>query len=598
MTMDNETVFLVHAPTRNLEDYEAIARQACKLKPYGQIHMNVSTLAAKSFHEIPAGGSPWHEYASNNPAPYKFFPHEMVKPFLPAEFVRKNRELLLRKAEILRTLGVSAAFWSYDPNFLPEEFFQAYPHMRGPRVDHPRRSRQEAFAPCLNVPDTRRMIAWQVAELVRNVPEIKTYFFKTNDAGPGICWSDWQYSGPNGPDHCRMRTMGQRVRDLLDALNEGAEAGGGEFRIHFTGNFCREEFMDIENNLPDNAFCRQPRMGRSPSASIGGSVDACYPFRGIVNAWGLMQNLRHLADDGPRTVFVSFRPSYDRGYERPDAVEKVFDMAADYLAEPVTKLIPMLQRLEKWCGQWAGGDEEQAERLFDVMHSLQEALGSQRGIGVRPGTWAVSVRHATRPLVAVPGNLTEEEESYWLPHVFNVSTEQARQDYIDIHGGRPGNVNTRLGLAAVAQIRRVCDMIDGLDPKLQDGLFARMGRSLRLYACFVLSAVNFYEAQIIRDRNAEKFARTAPSPPKVANWVGDPDLTAFNEIMRRELDNAGEMIRLLENGGMDLVCHAEDPAEEDIFLLGPDLVDQLKRKCRIMRRHWLDIQSHLATPHK
>ena len=128
MTMANVTTFLVHAPTRDLDEYRSIAYEACKLKPFGEVHMNISTLASKSFHEIPAGGSPWHEYACNNPTPHKFFPHEKLKPFIPADFVEKNRDLLLKKAEILRELELAAAFWSYEPNFLPEAFYEAYPH--------------------------------------------------------------------------------------------------------------------------------------------------------------------------------------------------------------------------------------------------------------------------------------------------------------------------------------------------------------------------------------------------------------------------------------------------------------------------------------
>ena len=75
-------------------------------------------------------------------------------------------------------------------------------------------------------------------------------------------------------------------------------------------------------------------------------------------------------------------------------------------------------------------------------------------------------------------------------------------------------------------------------------------------------------------------------------------MTGLNEAMRDELDNTQELIDLLESGGMDLICHSKDADEEDTFLFGPDLIDQLKRKRIIMRRHWRDIEQHLATPLK
>lgn len=132
-----ERVFVIHAPIRNLDDYRKLAEQAVRLKPFGRVEMNISSLAEKGFHDVPEGRNFWYEYTSYNPTPYKFFPDPKIAPYIPEEFVRKNRELLLAKREILRENGLGAAFWSYEPNYLPEAFFETYPHMRGARVDHP-----------------------------------------------------------------------------------------------------------------------------------------------------------------------------------------------------------------------------------------------------------------------------------------------------------------------------------------------------------------------------------------------------------------------------------------------------------------------------
>jgi hypothetical protein len=37
---------------------------------------------------------------------------------------------------------------------------------------------------------------------------------------------------------------------------------------------------------------------------------------------------------------------------------------------------------------------------------------------------------------------------------------------------------------------------------------------------------------------------------------------------------------------------------EDMFVLGADLIDQLKKKRKIMLAHWQDIEGFLATPFK
>lgn len=230
-----ERVYVIQAPVTDLNEFREIAKQAARLKPFGKVEINISELADKGFYEIPEGRNSWYEYASYNPTPYKFFPDPKIAPFIPADFVKKNRELLLAKAKILREYGLGAAFWSYEPNFLPEAFFEKYPHMRGARVDHPRRGDYPAFAPCISVKETQEMFTGMVTELLKNVPEIHTFFFKTNDAGSGICWSDWQYVGPNGPAHCKNHSMGERIETLMNTFKKGASDADRKISIYLTG---------------------------------------------------------------------------------------------------------------------------------------------------------------------------------------------------------------------------------------------------------------------------------------------------------------------------------------------------------------------------
>ena len=80
--------------------------------------------------------------------------------------------------------------------------------------------------------------------------------------------------------------------------------------------------------------------------------------------------------------------------------------------------------------------------------------------------------------------------------------------------------------------------------------------------------------------------------------TGDPDLLLLHELMRDELDNTARLVDILENGGLRQLALAPAPELEDTFLLGPDIVGQLKQKMAIMRRHWLDASHYMAPPHK
>lgn len=591
-------VFIIHAPITNLDEFRELVKQATSLKPYGRVEINISTLADKGFHEIPAGRNFWYEYASNNPTPFKFFPDPKISPFIPAEYVRKNRELLLAKAKILKKYGMDAAFWSYEPNFLPDAFYEAYPHIMGPRVDHPRRSNHPAFAPCISVEETREMYRNMVAELLKNVPDIHSFFFKTNDAGSGICWSDWLYSGPNGPVHCKNKSVGTRVESLMNTFKEGAELSGEDISIYLVGSmFTDDEKKDIYNHLPEKCYFQSQNSGHV--RTIGSGIGAYYPVRGMIDLLAFVRNMHAIEKDSVQTIFINFRASYDRGYERLDVIDRYIDMMVACLNDPPKNATyDELQELRRICKVWGGKQSE--ELLFKAFIALDEAAKYKREVvgGVSALYWGVSVRHVTRPLVIAPQLLTCEEEIGFMPYVFNPSEEAARMDYTDIHGTHrivaEGTVN-----GYVSRLKKVIDLMDRVNEDAPAKEFIRnMATGLRIYSSIMRSAGNFGAVQAIRDRNAEKLNAMPHRPDKIPTWEGDPDLQKFNQIMRDELDNTQDLIDILNDGGMESVCHAKDKAHEDTFLLGPDLIEQLKMKRKIMLRHWTDIEGYLATPLK
>ena len=449
------------------------------------------------------------------------------------------------------------------------------------------------------------MITESVAGVLKAVPEIGTYFFKTNDAGPGLCWSQWLYSGPNGPAFCRHRGMGERVRGLLDAINRGAEQADVRLDIHMSGNFEESERDDIARRLPENVTLLRRTQ---KTHSVGSGISRYYPLRGLFNPLDLLKQLQRLRDPELTTVFIDFRSSYDRGYERLDVVEKVVEVVDDFLKGPVYGTMPMLQRLRTWCDAWGGKDH--GERLFEALVSMDEAVKYHRAAfpGFRLITTATSLRYLTRPLVAMPEKLSPQEESYFLPHVFNIHQSEARTDYVDTHGGRmaPSHSAGRgqdPRVRAVDGFRQmiddVCSSLEDLDGAPEAAFFAKVAAALRVYASAMRSANNFYSMQVLRDRNADKLAAPESIPPKEGSWTGDADLLLMNEFMRDELDNAADLLELVENrGGMDCLCVARPEEEEDTFLLGANVAELLRKKMTIMRRHWLDATKHLATPHK
>lgn len=244
-----ERTFIVSGPLRDMGAFRKYADIACRLKRYGRVLIEVSPIADKSWYELPAGGSPWHEYAAYNAALFKFFPHPKISSHLPAQWVEKNRQLLLAKAEIAKGFGLGGFWNGYIGNFLPEASFRQHPHLRGPRVDHPRRSRREEFATCLDLDESLEMLAWMMSELRRAVPDLAAFAFRTNDAGGGLCWAAAQYSGPNGPRH-----RPARARHRRDAPS--CRRGGRQRLPIFilNSNFWQGEPDMIHPLLPANTY--------------------------------------------------------------------------------------------------------------------------------------------------------------------------------------------------------------------------------------------------------------------------------------------------------------------------------------------------------
>jgi hypothetical protein len=593
-----EKVFLFKNASRDVNEFRAFAKIASRLKPYGRVQIDIGQVAERARHELPPGGSPWHEYAYNQSSLAKYFPHPKIAPHLPAEWVAKNRALLVAKAAVLRELGLEAALSSNDTHFLPESFFRQYPHLRGPRVDHPRRSKKEEFAWCVDLAETREMIEWMAAEMKRNVPEIRTVMSQNNDSGSGLCWGAALYSGANGPRHCSGRNAGVRVRDLMLAIQRGFEKGGGKVAVHFGGNFWQNEEDVILPLLPPDGYLS--RRDRS-STGVGTLASEAYPVLGLINPLRVLAAMERYEDAATRTVHVSARPSYGRYDEPLETVERLVALVEDSIRNPVHGLIPRLTRLRALSARWGG--EQNAERLLEAFCKMDEAMRLKQTIAPKYSNiyLGISARHVTRPLLIRPDLLLPEEERYFLPYIFNIHESEARNDYIDLHGSRitgPGawnNPGIRNALDTAVSAAATFESLNGAP---EQKWLTQLAMSLRIWASEVRSIHNFYSAQMLRDRNKEALEGQPKIPSKLATWEGDRDFIEWTHIQRDEFDNANELSALLEKGGLPYLAHATKPEDEDTFLLGPDVIGALKRKTQLMRDHWLDVQKYLASPLK
>lgn len=597
----SKNIFSCQYPVTDLKEFKVFIAQLNRLKPYGRVDVSINNLAEKADFIIPDGGSPWHEYASCNGAIHAFFPGSKLAPFLPADFIKKNQKLLLAKSEIVRRSGMGVTWRSTDPLFLPEAFFEKYPHLRGPRIDHPRRSLRQEFTACFHQKETVEMYQDIANELFENIPEINSFSFNINDAGSGLCWTDLLYTGPNGPAGEDGIPISVTANIILNILKKASDQiAGHDIEIFYGNMLTPAEKDELVKNNPVNCYVQG--WNSPPSRNLSSMLIAAWPVRGIFNPIQIMKELSRTMNNTPARFSFGFGDMYSRGNERIETIEKIIDIVEDNFRDPQDEVlsdsIKTMNLLRKWCTKWAG--ENSSEDLLNAFVKFDSAIIKRNKISANFSNnlyyYGVSARHITRPLVFAPQRLSAEEEKYFLPHIFNVSVDAARDEYLDLHGGDrylPENVADNF----LRELKEVISSIENIREAPDQEFLDDLLRSLCLYYCVVRSYRNFNDAQIIRNRNKEVLAGPAHFPPRIPTRTGDKDLQEFNQIMRDEYDNTQELIDLLENGGMEFICHAEAAFEEDTFLLGADLIEQLKKKRRIMMTHWRDIEGYLTTPY-
>jgi hypothetical protein len=595
----NGYTFIFGNSDRDIHEFKAFAQVASRLKPYGDVQIHIGELADKSWYEMPAGNSPWHEYANEGSSFAKFFPHPKIAPFIPADWVARNRELMFQKVAVLRELGLNAAFSGDETHFIPAEFFEQYPHLRGPRVDHPRRSTRKEFSWCVDLEETRDMIEWMAAELKRHVPEIKTISSYNNDSGGGLCWAGALYSGPNGPSHCEHRSMGLRVKEYMEAIHRGATKGGGDVLIQVSGYFVHNEGDLILQMVPPATYLEN---GHNPSSiGVGTLLNDTYPVKSLIDPVAILATLEQLKSPAVKLVSFGSTEWYDRASDTLPTVEKLIEIQQSCLAEPTQGFVSRFAKLGKLGTMWGGA--QNADAIVEAFCAMNEAFLLKSAVAPDFSNFYVytSTRYITRPLLFNPDVLTPQEESGFLPYVFNVSASEARNDYADMHGGRITGPSSWDGAGlriAITKALHAAEILEGIREAPSQKWLQQSALSLRMWASAVRSMNNFYFAQLIRDRNVAAIGKGPRLPSKESTWTGDNDYLAWNSIQRDEFDNTNELIALLQNGGMELVAHSTSKKYEDTFLPGPDLIDALREKARLMEREWLDVGQYLTSPMK
>lgn len=586
---------------RDLAEFERNAEVA---KELGATHLVMSGDLPPATWQMDPLGDPYPAWYIAQIDFLKVFPPEQLQPYVDLDHANQVAEILRARCEILRKHGLKAYWRSNIPQVLPEAFFVDYPHLRGPRVDQPNRSRVARFAPCMDQEESLRLYREGLQAFLKACPEVEIMNFLTTDSGSGFCWVPGLYPGINGPAWCRHRSMADRVAGFLIHLQDSAKEMGHQLSIgiHQVGprQWMRPSFpepMEIVRKLPEGLSLNGlegPDGGRFMT-STGSSAwsRSFYPILGIVipdlrTSSRTEESSRLLVNFGDRLA----QATYLRIYRETDPIEGQHSY------------LDRVSMLRDFAESEVG--EELADEVVDMWVDLNRVFtrldALNFGSVLRMGH--VLARWINRPMVPFPEELTAGEKSYYKEFLFQAKGEEQADNLIDIQAMRMFEgwgakmLFQRVIEVALGEVRgarqtaqKVSETLEGPDKKKQ-----WLTLSLRLEAleCLLASADHMVAYQAYLDRVKGQGIQPEANPPLGAEntW----ERRDIMQLARDEIDNMVRLRAILLKSEEPILDTAPTPEEESIMMLSPDIGDQLKRKIDIMNAHWRDYDRLYTVP--
>jgi len=582
---------------------EAFERNAARAKQLGATHVVITEDIPPALWEMDVPGDPYPAWYMYHPGLLKIFPPTALEKYVDQDYAERVAALFQARCELLRRLGLKAAYTANEPHVLPEAFFADHPDLRGPRVDHANRSRTPRFAPCVDQPATLALYREALQKLLKRLPEVEVFSFTTTDAGSGLCWTPALYPGLNGPSWCRRRPMEDRVAGFLTALNDAAGQMSRQITVDLVEIAPRQWMIPtfdhpelIARKLPAGMAVNHlegPDGHRVAIRRFGGGAGEFAPVVGIPRPIAAMRALMAGARAPSTKLVVSMG----------DAVGADFNfkvLEAFRNAGPRNE-VDLWRALHELASQTAGKDK--ADDLLSLWMATDEAerylgtlnFGPVLTMGGILGRWV------NRPLVPFPEKLTDAEKSYYRPFLFQAKGEEQAGDLIDLQAMRMYE-----GWGARLLVENIIEKVTGSLSRAEalalrlrvgsssPGEWELLGQRLAALQCLVRGVDDIVEYQAQLDR--VKALGVKPDPNPVLGAQSGWDRTDLMRLARNEIDNAMRLRQLLLSAKGPLLDLAPAPAEETIRRLGPDLPAQLKRKMDIMNAHWEDYKRLFTTP--
>ncbi|MBD3386492.1 hypothetical protein GF407_16415 [candidate division KSB1 bacterium] len=590
----NKIVFGCYS--NDLEEFKSFAEHA---KQLGATHITITAEDLPiRYWELKPPEDPYPAWVITNPGLLKLLPPEPLKPYIPLQYGQDVIKILQDRCAILRSLDLKATFHTFEPQMLPKAFFEEHPLWRGPQVDNPMRARVSRFAPSISNPQVLELYRQGMGNIIEKCPDIEILQMRTNDSGAGIEWSKGLYAGKNGNTLYRSMDMEERIYNFFAALQSAAAERGNSLDVHMY-NSKEDDKAEIARHL-DAGMALDNYEGPDASRFKNQVGTLLYYRRAFAPVPGIPWPLTFVRELGKanRTdagrLYVSLGDRHNK-----DLYMQIFQA---FVENPVGLERERLSLLHGVAQSRVGA--AYAGHLLDIWLALDRCEASGRFLSMG-GTMfilgCVHQRWLVRPFVPFPKELTREEKEYYRKHQFQSRSEEHARDLLDLQATRfiEGFSGYRFVHRILHSMQSEIRLARRHCKKLTDGLsnekatpYRLLDKRLQVFSCLIDNVDNTTAYQVHLDR----FKALADSTPVEMNppypFLRPDDIWSRQELMRiarEEMDNTARLIDLLQSESDEsLLDRAKKKDEEYHRLLGPDMIDQLHKKLKIMRSHWED----------
>ena len=573
--------------SNSLEDFE---KKAIRAKSLGATHITISQIEKSRWQWDRVPDDPYPNWGMLVTSLFKIVVPDELREWLPVDYAERNLNLIKARGEILTKLGLKGSFHMKEPAYLPEEVYREHPEWRGPRCDHPRRARNHYFSPCVDRDDILSMYEEAMFRLC-SAANIEYFHIFTNDSGGGLCWSTGLYTGKNGPEWCRHIPMNKRISRFMDTLKNGANRAGVDAWLEINSNIGIKEpehEMDaMWPALPDfQAVNKKTNTGEPLAAEVFLNWEyTIQPVLGLARPFEFLEQYeKAYYSDLPAALLTIDETDFDVYYR----------LMHKFNENPVKGLAARTELIRQVALDITG--ESDADKLVDIWATTEKAILHFIDTGLEGlVSCSVNQRWLNRPFVLFPGELKPEEKDYYRKFQFQANDEAHADDLLDIQNSSFIRGYSGVFLASMA-LQKSMKLLDEA-ALTADGLenFDKYRDRLLLLSCFMKNALNAIKFQhIVDNADYEREVEISPEWPLDA----ESDLLKFEEITRAEIDNTNKIIRLIKGRESDMMLLAPTHELEDIFLMSPKIVEQLKFKTHIMIDHLLDGKRLFITNNK